>query len=340
VKIDVGLRGDDLRLLGSDAAAYERLGADGLWSYETVHDPFLPLLVAALATERVRLGTGIAVAFARTPYALAQTAWDLQRVSGGRLLLGLGTQVRAHVERRFSAEFEHPAARIADYIRCLRAIWDTFQNGARPAYEGRFYRFTLISDFFNPGPIEHPEIPISLAGVGETMARIAGEVADGFQVHPLHSPGYLRDVVRPAIAGGARAAGRDPAKVDLIASVFIVTGETEAERAKAESYARQQIAFYASTPTYRPFLAYHGFEALGKELSALARAGRFAEMPARVPDALLEAVAVSAEPARVGAAIRARYADDLVQRVYPYATVPAHDPGGRFVALVAGIRSG
>jgi probable F420-dependent oxidoreductase len=337
VKIDVGLRSHELHALGREAAAYERLGADGLWSYETAHDPFLPLFAAALATERVSLGTAIAVAFARSPFAMAQTAWDLQRVSGGRLLLGLGTQVRAHIERRFSAEFEHPAARIIDYIRCTRVIWDTFQNGARPAYEGRFYRFTLISDFFNPGPIEHPEIPISLAGVGERMARAAGEVADGFHVHPLHSPGYLRDVVRPAIALGARATGRDPADVDLFASVFIVTGGTEGERAAAESHARQQIAFYASTPTYRPFLAYHGFEALGQELSALARAGRFADLPARVPDALLDAVAVSSDPAGVGAAIRARYAGDLVQRVYPYAQLPADE---RFAALIAGIRSG
>lgn len=339
MKIDVGLRSHDLQALGGEAAAYERLGADGLWSSETVHDPFLPLLVAALATERVALGTGIAVAFARTPFSLAQTAWDLQRVSRGRLLLGLGTQVRAHIERRFAAAFEHPAARIVDYIGCLRAIWETFQNGTQPAYEGRFYRFTLISDFFNPGPIEHPDIKVSLAGVGEPMARAAGLVADGFQVHPLHSPGYLRDVVRPAIAAGARSAGRDPTAVDLITSVFIVTGATETERAAAESYARQQIAFYASTPTYRPFLAYHGLEALGQELSRLARERRFAELPARVPDALLEAVAVSAEPARVGQAIRARYAGDLVQRVYPYAPTPAADPDGRFAALVAGIRS-
>jgi probable F420-dependent oxidoreductase len=339
MKIDVGLRSHDLRALGGEAAAYERLGVDGLWSYETTSDPFLPLFAAALTTERVRLGTGIAVAFARTPFAMAQIAWDLQRVSGGRLLLGLGTQVRAHVERRFSAAFEHPAARIVDYIRCVRAIWDTYQNGTKPAYEGRFYRFTLISDFFNPGPIEHPSIPISLAGVGERMARAAGEVADGFHVHPLHSPGYLRDVVRPAVAEGARAAGRDPAGVDLITSVIIVSGETEAERAAAERYARQQIAFYASTPTYRPFLAYHGFETLGKELSGLARAGRFADMPGQVPDALLDAVAVSAEPAKVGQAIRARYAGDLVQRVYPYAPIPAADPGGRLAALVAGLRS-
>jgi probable F420-dependent oxidoreductase len=279
------------------------------------------------------------VAFARSPFAMAQTAWDLQRLSGGRLLLGLGTQVRAHVERRFSAAFEHPAARIVDYIRCIRAIWNTFQTGARPSYEGRFYRFTLISDFFHPGPIGHPDIPISLAGVGSRMARAAGEVADGFHVHPLHSPGYLRDVVRPAIAEGASTAGRDPAQVDLIASVLIVTGESEVERAVAERYARQQIAFYASTPSYRPFLAWHGFEALGRELSGLARSGRFAEMAAQVPDALLDAVAVSSAPAGLGEAVRARYAGDLVQRVYPYATMPADDLAGRIAALVAGIKA-
>ena len=314
MKIDMGLRGHDLQALGGEAVAYERLGIDGLWSYETAHDPFLPLLVAALGTRRVNLGTAIAVAFARSPFAMAQAAWDLQRASGGRLLLGLGTQVRAHVERRFAAAFEHPAARIVDYIRCLRAIWDTFQTGAKPAHEGRFYRFTLISDFFNPGPIAQPDIRISLAGVGSRMARAAGEVADGFHVHPLHSPDYLRDVVRPAIAEGARVAGRDPAKVDLIASLFIVTGESEVERAAAERYARQQIAFYASTPSYRQFLAYHGFEALGRELSGLARSGR--------------------------EAIRARYEGDLVQRVYPYASMPADDPAGRLAALIAGIKGG
>jgi probable F420-dependent oxidoreductase len=340
MKIDMGLRGHDLRTLGGEAAAYERLGIDGLWSYETAHDPFLPLLAAAATTTRVSLGTGIAVAFARSPFAMAQTAWDLQRLCEGRLHLGLGTQVRAHVERRFSAAFEHPAARIVDYIRCLRAIWQTFQTGARPAYQGRFYRFTLISDFFNPGPIAHPDVPVSLAGVGEAMARAAGEVADGFHVHPLHSPSYLRDIVRPAIAAGAHAAGRDPGEVHLIASVLIVTGESEVERGVAERYARQQIAFYASTPSYRPFLAYHGLEELGKDLSALARNGRFADLAGNVPDALLDAVAISAAPARLGAAIRARYAGDLVQRVYPYAAMPADDPAGRIAALVAGIKAG
>ena len=339
MNIDVGLRSRDLARIGEDAARYEAMGFDGLWSYETAHDPFLPLLAAALTTRRVMLGPSVTIAFARSPFALAQTAWDLQRVSNGRLLLGLGTQVRAHVERRFSAEFDHPAARVVDYIGCLRAIWRTFQTGDKPAYEGRFFRFTLISDFFNPGPIEHPEIPISLAGVGERMARAAGEIADGFHVHPLHSPGYLRDVVRPAIAQGAREAGRDGSATKLYTSVFIVSGATEGERSKAEQWARQQIAFYASTPTYRPFLEYHGFADLGKELSGLAREGRFAEMAAHVPDALLSEVAVVAPPEGVGAGIAARYAGDLVQRVYPYGPVPPEDEGGRWSALVAGLKA-
>ena len=156
------------------AARVERIGFDALWSFEIRHDPFFPLLEAALATERLRIGTNIAVAFARTPFSMAVSAWDLQAVSRGRLLLGLGTQVRPHVERRFSAEFDHPAARVVDYIDCLRAIWSTFQTGARPSYEGRFYRFTLINDFFNPGPIDHPDIPIYLAGVNPRDGRCRG----------------------------------------------------------------------------------------------------------------------------------------------------------------------
>ncbi len=339
MKIDAGLRSHDLARIGDDAARYEAMGFDGLWSYETAHDPFLPLLAAALRTRRVMLGPSVTIAFARSPFALAQTAWDLQRVSGGRLLLGLGTQVRAHVERRFSAEFEHPAARIIDYVRCLRAIWRTFQSGDKPGYEGRFFRFTLISDFFNPGPIDHPDIPVSLAGVGERMARAAGEIANGFHVHPLHSPGYLRDVVRPAIAQGAREAGRDPSATKLYASVFIVSGDSAGERSKAEQWARQQIAFYASTPTYRPFLEYHGHGTLGKALSALAREGRFTEMVAKVPDALLSEVAVVASPEGLGAGIARRYAGDLVQRIYPYAPVPPEDEGGRWTALVAGLKA-
>ena len=317
MKIDVGLRGADLGALGARRPPTSASGSMVCGR----RDRARPVPAAARRGARDRAGEpghAIAVAFARTPFAVAQTAWDLQRASGGRLRLGLGTQVRAHVERRFSAAFEHPAARIVDYIRCVRAIWDTFQTGARPAYEGRFYRFTLISDFFNPGPIAHPDIPISLAGVGERMARAAGEIADGFHVHPLHSPGYLRDVVRPAIAAGARAAGRDPAMVELIAPVFIVTGESARERAAAERDARRQIAFYASTPTYRPFLAYHGLRRSGRAQRARARGplrrdGRAG--PGRAARGGRRERRARRDRRGAGGPLR----DGLVQRIYPYA---------------------
>jgi probable F420-dependent oxidoreductase len=248
---------------------------------------------------------------------MAQVAWDLQKASGGRFHLGLGTQVRAHIERRFSMPFEHPAARVTDYIRCVRAIWDTFQHGTRPAYEGPFYRFTLMNAFFNPGPIDHPHIPIYLAGVNPRMCRAAGEVADGFHVHPMHSVGYLQDVVRPALHAGAQLSGRTVADLTLYAPVFAVSGHTQAERDAAAQEVRRQIAFYGSTPSYRVLLEYHGYESLGRELSALMRRGDLEAMPRLVPDALLEAVAVVASPAELPLKLRQRY-EGIVDRVALY----------------------
>ena len=306
----------------AQATRIERMGFDAIWSFETRHDPFFPLLEAALATERLRIGTNIAVAFARTPFSMAMSAWDLQTVSRGRLLLGLGTQVRPHVERRFSTRFDHPAARIVDYIDCLRAIWNTFQTGARPGYEGRFYRFTLINDFFNPGPIDHPEIPVYLAGVNPRMAAAAGEAADGFSVHPMHSPEYLREVIRPALAEGSRKRGRTAEGIALLASCFAVRGATESERLRSELEVRRQIAFYASTPGYRSFLEFHGEIDAGKQLSTLMREGRFEEMPRLVSDALLSAVAISEADGGLARSLRTRYAGNLVQRVALYDGVP------------------
>ncbi|MEE2984235.1 MAG: LLM class flavin-dependent oxidoreductase [Pseudomonadota bacterium] len=181
------------------ARAFEAQGFDCVWTFEAMSDAFLPLAHAAAATERLEIGTNIAVAFARSPFSMAQIAWDLQRDSGGRFRLGLGTQVRPHIERRFSMPFDHPAARVTDYVRCVRAIWDTFQNGSKPAYEGPFYRFKLMNPFFQPGSVEHPDIPVYLAGVNPRMCRAAGEVADGFHVHPMHSAPYLSYVVYPAL---------------------------------------------------------------------------------------------------------------------------------------------
>jgi probable F420-dependent oxidoreductase len=323
MKIDAPLRDIPLGEVGAEAARYERLGFDGLRSFETRSDPFLSLLPAALSTRHMSVGTNIAVAFARSPFATAMLAWDLQKASHGRLILGLGTQVRAHVERRFSAAFEHPAARVTEFIDCTRAIWRTFQDAERPAFKGRFYNFTLINDFFNPGPIEHPEIPVWLAGVNERMCRAAGETADGFHLHPMNSPAYIREVVRPALAAGAALRGRDASGIQLHAPVFVVFGETEAERARMERSVRQQVGFYASTPSYRSFLAHHGFEQVGRTLSELMRAGELGKMPGVVPDALLDTVAISGRFHELPAALRARYGDGLVDRASLYTAVPA-----------------
>jgi probable F420-dependent oxidoreductase len=321
--IDAPLRSIALSEVGDEAQRLERMGFGALWSFETSRDPFLPLLQVALNTERIRVGTNIAVAFARTPFSMAMTAWDLQRASGGRLFLGLGTQVRAHVERRFSAQFDHPAARVTDYIRCLRAIWETFQSGAKPDYEGPFYRFELINEMFTGGAIDHPHIPVFLAGVNPRMARAAGEAADGFSVHPMHSPDYLREVVRPAIDEGARTRGKTVADIELVTDCFVVQGSTERERLCAEQRVRRAIAIYASTPSYRGFLEFHGYPDIGKQLSACMREGRLEEMPGLISDKLLGVVALSQADGDLADQIRQRYAGDLVQRVLFYEAVPA-----------------
>lgn len=338
IRLDTQLRDFDARQVSAQAGRFEALGFDGVWTFEAAHDPFLPLALAAAATERLEIGTNITVAFARAPFAVAQTAWDLQAASRGRFHLGLGTQVRAHVERRFSMPFERPAARITDYIRCLRAIWDTFQTDARPAYEGEFYQFRLINPFFNPGPIANPRIPIYLAGVNERMCRAAGEVADGFHVHPVHSPGYIRDVIKPAIAKGAASEGRSGDDVALYAPVFAVTGETATEKAESEAEVRRQISFYGSTPNYRAVLEYHDCGHIARELSALVRKGEFDAMAKLVPDALMDAVAIAAEPAQLGQALRQRY-EGVLDRVSLYFPIKADDADTRWTQFVQGFKA-
>ena len=325
-------------LAAAKARRMEAMGFDAVWSFEAGHDPFLPLMPAAAATSRLHIGTNIAVAFARSPFATAQSAWDLQQASHGRFHLGLGTQVRAHVERRYDMPFEHPAARLTDYIRCLRAIFDNFQNGSKPSYEGPFYKFILTNPAFNPGPIDHPQIPIYVAGVNPRMCRVAGEVADGFHVHPMHSPSYLAAVVRPAIDEGAKMAGKSVDDLDLHASVFAVLGETEAERGASEQQIREQIAFYASTPSYRALLRHHGFEDLGKKLSGVMRAGEIDKMAAMIPDELLAEVAISADHGGLGPRLKQRYTG-LVQRIATYFPVPDEDAVEKWAAVVKGFNA-
>jgi probable F420-dependent oxidoreductase len=303
--------------------AAEAAGVAALWTAETSHDPFLPLVLAAEHTERLELGTAVAVAFARSPLVTASTAWDLARLSGGRFLLGIGSQVRAHVERRFGMTWSgRPVAQMREYVAVLRAAWSAWQTGERPTFRGEFYRFTLMSPVFDPGPIAEPRIPIYLAGVGAGMTRLAGEVADGLIVHPLHSRAYLADVVMPAVADGARAAGRDTDAVTIAASVITATDETEVAEA------RRTIGFYASTPTYRSVLEHHGWGAAADALAGHARHARWDALAGEVTDDMLEAFAVVAPPSDLRAALEARAAG-LMDRVAPYGPFD----GGAWAAL-------
>ncbi len=306
-----------LPLVTTIAQAADELGFAAIWTPETGHNAFLPLVLAAEHTRRINLGTAVAIAFPRSPMVTAQIAWDLAEFSGGRFILGLGTQVRAHIERRFSAQFDQPVARLRDYILALQAIWTCWQTNGRLNYRGQFYQHTLMSPFFSPGKIEHPQIPIYIAGVNSGLAQLAGELCDGFHAHPLNSAKYLQEVLRPQIAAGAARAGRDPAACAVAGSAFVITGPDSASRERLRSFVRQQIAFYSSTPTYRPVLECHGWGEIGEKLSQLAAMQRWAEMPELVSPAMVEAFAVEAEPAELGPALRERYAG-LLDRVALY----------------------
>ncbi|HEV8586928.1 MAG TPA: TIGR03617 family F420-dependent LLM class oxidoreductase, partial [Methylomirabilota bacterium] len=260
LKLDVGMLTHDLRTLPDYARKVEALGYDCLWSAETQHDPFLPLAVAATVTSKIKLGTSIAVAFPRSPMILAHISWDLAKASGGRFILGLGSQVKGHNERRFSVKFESPAPKMREIVLALRAIWDCWQNGTKLAFKGQFFRFDLMTPFFDPGPIEHPHVPIYIAGVNAAMCRVAGEVANGLHVHPFNSPKYLRELVRPAVEDGMAKTG--PKDFAYVTSSFVVVGDTEQEIAQQKQAVKQQIAFYASTRTYEPVLAAHGWQDL------------------------------------------------------------------------------
>src|ERR671939_1162076 len=224
MKLDAGLgtEGKYLKEAGHTGRAAEDLGFAGLWTNETKHDGFLPLAIAANETSEMELGTSVAIAFSPSPMEMAQTAWDLQDLSDGRFALGLGTQVKAHVTRRFSMPWDRPAARLREYILALREIWGSFQNEGPLEFEGEFYGHTLMTPFFNPGPIDHPEIPIYIAGVNTRLVRLAGEICDGFHVHPFHSPEYVRQTVKPAIAEGADKAGRNLEQIVLATSAFVI----------------------------------------------------------------------------------------------------------------------
>ncbi len=308
MKLDCYMLTHDLKSVPAYARKVEALGFDCLWAAETQHDPFLPLAVAATATSGIKLGTAIAVAFPRSPMITAHIAWDLQKASEGRFLLGLGSQIKGHNERRFSVKFESPGPRLREIVLALRAIWDCWQNGTKLNFAGQFYRFDLMTPFFNPGPIEHPTIPIYIAGVNRLMCRIAGEVCDGLHVHPFNSPKYLREYVQPAVNEGLQTARRERRDFTYVTSTFTIVGDTEQERAAAREAVRQQIAFYASTRTYEPVLASHGWQDLAKSLHRKSVEGDWAGMAKLVTDEMVDTYAVTGTWDTIGTKIRERYA--------------------------------
>lgn len=319
MKLDVGIAVDanPLPTMAETARAADALGFSAIWTPETRHNPFLPLAIAAEHSQRLELGTAVAIAFPRSPMVTAQIAWDLAAFSRGRFILGLGTQVRAHIERRFSSQWHKPVAQLRDYILALRAIWQSFQQQSRLNYHGDYYSHTLMAPFFNPGPIEHPDIPIYIAGVNTGLARLAGELCQGFHAHPLNSAKYTHEVLLPQIAAGAAAAGRSAGDCVIAGSVFVITGPDQAAADRAREAVRQQISFYASTPTYRAVLEVHGWAAVGEQLSQLATKQKWADMPALVNDEMLDAFAIEAPPERLGRALRQRW-QGLLGRMFLY----------------------
>lgn len=317
MKFDVTIMPGDLNAVPDLARQIEGLGFAGMWTTETAHNPFFPLTLAATTTQRILLGTAIAVAFPRSPLITAHAAWDLAAQSGGRFALGLGTQVKAHIRRRFSAEWSKPAPRLREYVLALRAIWRAWQTGEPLDFRGEFYQHTLMTPFFAPPPIAHPEIPIYIAGVNARLCQVAGEVCQGFHVHPFHTVDYLREQIIPNIERGAAKAGRTRADVMLNCAIFVATGRSTAEIQAAASQVKTQIAFYASTYSYRPVLDQHGWGEIGDRLGLLARQGQWAEMPALIPDEMLEACAVVAPVDELAARVRERY-EGLLDRVGYY----------------------
>ena len=310
--IDATLPPVSLSAVPSIARAAENLGFNTLWSPETMHDPFLPGALIAEHTHKLSFGTAVAIAFARSPATLAYTAWDLAQASGGRFILGLGTQVKAHIERRFGMPWpESVVGKLREQIDAVRAFWNTWQTNQPLNYRSEHYKLTLMSPFFNPGPSKFPNIPIYIAGVNTGLAKLAGETAQGFYAHPFHTPRYLREVILPAIQQGAAKAGRTRADVKVCTSAFVVTSPEE------ETFVRAQIAFYASTPSYRPVMELHGWEDIARQLSALAARGAWIEMPARVGDDNLHECAVIAPPSELPAALLERY-QGLVDRLGIY----------------------
>jgi len=327
MKVDGGLGPTlqhDLDSFGRSARELQDAGYRGVWTAETSHDPFLPLLLAAQTTDGIDLGTSIAVAFARNPMTLASTANDLHAFSGGRFILGLGSQIKPHITKRFSMPWSHPAPRMREFILAMRAIWACWNDGTKLDFRGDFYTHTLMTPFFNPGPNPHGTPKVFLAGVGTLMTEVAGEVCDGFICHAFTTERYLREITLPALERGLTKVGRTLDDIEISGPAFIVTGATAEELERSRVGTCQQIAFYGSTPAYRPVLELHGWGDLHDDLNRLSKDGRWEEMGTLIDDEMLDTFAIVAEPADIATKFRARFGDviDRISFYAPYKSDP------------------
>ncbi|MFN5651871.1 MAG: LLM class F420-dependent oxidoreductase [Actinomycetes bacterium] len=339
MKVDGGIT-TDMSKVPQSAKEVEAAGYSGAWTAETAHDPFLPLVLAAEHTERIELGTSIAVAFARNPMLLANLGWDLQAYSKGRFILGLGSQIKPHIEKRFSMEWSHPARRMREMVLAIRAIWDTWENGTKLDFRGEFYKHTLMTPFFTP---ERAELAgfgtpkIYLAGVGELMTEVCGEVCDGFICHGFTTEKYLREVTIPALARGRAKAGKTMDGFDIVGPSFVVTGNNENELKAAAAGTRQQISFYGSTPAYRGVLEAHGWGGLQDDLNTLSKQGKWTEMGDLIDDEILNTFAVVGEPESIAPELHRRYGD-VISRISFYA--PYKSDPARWQPVIEAIKKG
>ena len=319
------------------ARRVEDTGFDGLWSAETSHDPFFPLVVAARETQRVSLGTGVAIVFPRSPMVLANICWDLQANSKGRFILGLGTQVKGHNERRFSVKWVSPVKRLREVISSLRAIWDSWQNNTKLNFIGEFYQFTLMTPFFNPGPIEHPKIPIYISGLNPQITQLAGELCEGFYIHGFHSAKYIQETVLPNLQKGLAKAGRKREDISLITGTFIASGATRDEVEKAKRPVKQQISFYASTRTYKGVLDAHGWGDTCFVSAPKLPKDNGLSMAAEIKDDMLEELAIVGTYDEIAKKLATRY-KGVLDRVVVGLGSPERQDAGRSREFVQEIR--
>ncbi len=321
MRLDAQVMTAPLKDFPETARYLEELGFDTLWTLETQHNPFFPLILSAEHTRTIRLGTSIAVAFPRSPMVLAHIAWDLQEFSGGRLILGLGTQVRGHIERRFSVPWDSPGPRLREIILALRAIWDCWQNKSPLKFQGKFYSFTLMTPFFDPGPIRHPDIPIFVGGLNPYMCRLVGELCQGMHIHPLHTVRFIREAIVPKIKEGADKAGRDYREVSLSTAAFVATGKDTEAVNRAKEKIRGQIAFYSSTRNYFPVLEMHGWGETARALQKKSIAGDWEGMPREITDEMLDEFAIIGTYAELADEIKKKY-EGVVDRLTLYECLP------------------